>query len=124
MDATRKKIELLWESCGAGDWETFGALLAPDVVYECPQTRERVRGREAYVRYNREFPGDWTATMEALVAEERQGVSRMRFVLGDEVMTGIAFVTFDEQGLVDSVRDYWPEEYEPSANRAHLVERY
>jgi SnoaL-like domain len=124
MGETRKTIESLWQACAGRDWETFGSLLAPDVVYECPQTRERVRGREAYVRFNREFPGDWTASAEAFAAEERRGVSRMRFELEGEVMTGIAFITVDAQGLIDSITDYWPDPYEPPADRAHLVERY
>ncbi len=41
------------------DWDAFATLLAPHVVYECPQTRERVRGRDGLVRFNQEFPGDW-----------------------------------------------------------------
>ena len=40
----------------AREWDAFGALLAPDVVYEIPQTRERIRGRENYVRFNAEYP--------------------------------------------------------------------
>ena len=41
-----------WTAAGARDWETFGDLVAEDVLYQAPQTRERVRGRAAYVRFN------------------------------------------------------------------------
>ena len=41
-----------WAAAGARDWETFGDLVAEDVLYQAPQTRERVRGRAAYVRFN------------------------------------------------------------------------
>ena len=43
----------------ARERDAFGALLAPDVVYEIPQTRKRIRGRENYVRFNAEYPGEW-----------------------------------------------------------------
>jgi hypothetical protein len=38
----------------------LATLLAEEVVYEGPQTRERVRRRANNVRFNVEgFPGDW-----------------------------------------------------------------
>jgi ketosteroid isomerase-like protein len=45
-------IAAYWAAAEARDWETFGALLADDVVYRGPQTREQVRGRDAYIRFN------------------------------------------------------------------------
>ncbi|HEV7761039.1 MAG TPA: nuclear transport factor 2 family protein, partial [Acidimicrobiales bacterium] len=41
------------------DWVGLAELLAEDVVYEIPQTRERIRGRDRYVTFNAEYPGDW-----------------------------------------------------------------
>ncbi len=58
MDAT-DVIAAFWKAMSARDWAGFGALLAPGVVYELPQTRERVRGRDAYVRFNAQYPGEW-----------------------------------------------------------------
>ena len=34
-----------WTAAEARDWDAFRALVAEDVVYEAPQSRERVRGR-------------------------------------------------------------------------------
>jgi hypothetical protein len=47
------------ETMEARNWEAWTALLAEDVVYEVPQTRERVSGRAALLRFNQEYPGDW-----------------------------------------------------------------
>jgi hypothetical protein len=113
-----------WDTCEARDWGAFSALLAADVVYECPQTRERIRGREAYTRFNREFPGDWHLTIDRIVAGDDSAVTQTTFVLDGETMTGIAFLTFDADGKIVKVDDYWPEPYEPPADRAHLSERY
>jgi ketosteroid isomerase-like protein len=57
-------VTAYWTAAEERDWDAFGALVAEDVVYEAPQSRERVRGRNAYVRFNREgCPGDWHLRM-------------------------------------------------------------
>ncbi|MEE1940726.1 nuclear transport factor 2 family protein [Streptomyces sp. TRM 70361] len=122
--SARAVIERYWSAAQARDWDAFGALLAPGVVYELPQTRERVRGREACVRFNAEYPGAWRVTVERVVAEERQAVSWTGFTVDGDTVPGLCFFTLDGDGLIDTVTDFWPEPYEPPAGRGHLVERY
>ncbi len=56
-------VAAYWAAAEARDWEAFGALLADDVIYRGPETREQVRGRDAYIRFNVEgFPYDWHLT--------------------------------------------------------------
>ncbi|MER6673780.1 nuclear transport factor 2 family protein [Streptomyces sp. NPDC000983] len=124
MTDLRKTVEEYWAAAEARDWEAFAGTLAAGVTYEAPLSRERVRGREAYVRFNREFPGDWHVTVEQVVAEPGRAVSRTRFTLGEEVNIGISFFTADDEGRISAVTDFWPEPYEPPANRAHLTERF
>lgn len=121
--STEALLRRYWETCEARDWDGFGALLAPDVVYVVHQTRERVTGREAYVRFNREFPGEWHVTVVRVVADASGGAVWTRFDVGEESMTGLHFLTLAD-GLVSRVDDFWPEPYEPPAGRAHLVERF
>ena len=69
-------VAAYWEAADARDWTRFGELLADDVVYEAPQSRERVRGRDAYLRFNAEgFPGEWRIAVERIVAAELGAVS-------------------------------------------------
>ncbi len=117
-------IGAYWAAAEARDWDTFAALLAPDVVYEVSQTHERVTGREAYLRFNREFPGDWHLQTRRVVADSGGGASWLDFTVGEETMTGISFFTFDEAGLIVSVDDFWPEPYDPPTGREHLTERF
>ncbi|WP_432477236.1 nuclear transport factor 2 family protein [Nocardioides sp. GXQ0305] len=111
------------EALEARDWEGFAATLHPDIVYEAHQTRERVTGREAYLAFNRGFPGDWHLTISRLVADQHGGAVRTDARVGDETMTGIHFFTVAD-GLVSHVDDFWPEPYEPPPGREHLVERW
>ncbi|MEU1557567.1 nuclear transport factor 2 family protein [Streptomyces scabiei] len=120
----RRTVERFWAAAESRDWAAFAGTLAEDVVYELPQTRERIRGRERYVEFNREYPGDWHARIERIVAEPGQVVSRVHVTVGLEEMYAVSFFTGDGDGRIAAVTDFWPEPYEPPAGREHLVERY
>jgi ketosteroid isomerase-like protein len=118
-------VRSFWEGIDDRDWDAVGATLADDVVYEVPQTRERVRGREAVVRFNAEYPGDWNLSITTLVADEHRAATTICFVSpGLPDATGLAFFTVDADGRIATMSDWWPEPYEPPADRAHLVERW
>jgi hypothetical protein len=124
MSSHAGTIHRFWAATEARDWGGLAVLLSPDLVYEMEQTHERVRGREAFVRFFREFPGDWHLDVRRVVADDTGGVSVLDFRLGDEPMVGITFFSFDDEGLVTRLEDVWPEPYEPPADRAHLTERW
>jgi ketosteroid isomerase-like protein len=118
-------ISAYWAAAEARDWDSFGRLLADDVVYVGPQTRERVRGREAYIRFNVEgFPGDWHLAVERIVAGAGQAASWVEFTRANGTETGLCFFELDDRGLIVRITDFWPEPYELPASRSHLVERY
>lgn len=122
MTDLRKTVERFWATAQAREWDAFAETLAEDVVYTLPQTRERISGRERYVQFNREYPGDWRLRIERIVAEPGQVVTWGHFTVRLEEMYGISFFTGDEQ--ITSITDFWPEPYEPPAGRDHLTERY
>ncbi len=124
MTDARDAVSRFWSTCEARDWTAFGQLLADDVVYEAPQTRERVRGREAYVRFNAEYPGDWRIVVERAVGDDRHAATWIRFQVDDKEQPGLCFFDLDERGLIAHLTDFWPEPYEPPPGREHLVERY
>jgi hypothetical protein len=123
---TAEVIRTYWESAEGREWERFAATLHEDVVYDSPQSRERVRGREAYVRFNQEgFTDDWHITLERLVAADRQPATWIVVRRGDgTVQDGLCFFDLDHSGRVTMVTDFWPEPYEVPPSRSHLVERY
>jgi SnoaL-like domain len=119
---TREVILNHWRLANARDWDAFAQLLAPDMTYHVPQTRERIRSGAGYLDMFVTWPGAWTVQIEALVCDEHEAVCRVAFRVGDEVMTGISFFTLSPQGLITAVTDYWPEPYEPPPRASrHLV---
>ncbi|MDG4823191.1 nuclear transport factor 2 family protein [Asanoa sp. WMMD1127] len=112
-----------WAAAEARDWSAFSALLHDDVVYELPQTRERISGRTRYLQFNVEYPGDWHLTVDRVVGAGRQAATWCHFTADGEPAEAVTFFELDEAGLVTSITEFWPAAYEPPAGRAHLMQR-
>jgi hypothetical protein len=118
-------VERFIDTLERRDWDGWAALLHPGVVYELPQSRERIRGRERYLQFNQEFPGDWHLELKVAIADPRNGVAWFLWRIGDSAPEdAMAFFGFDPDGLISSVTDFWPEPYNPPPGREHLVERW
>jgi len=125
--STRDLAERFVASLEARDWDGWVATMQPDVVYEVPQTRERIRGRDRYLQFNREFPGDWHLSPAVTVADDDHAVVVFRWRVGDaeEQEEQEAIVVFGfRDGLIATVTDFWPDPYEPPPGREHLTERW
>jgi hypothetical protein len=105
------------------DWAGFAELLAPDVVYELPQTRERIRGRDRYVTFNAEYPGDWRIEPQVVLGDDAHGALLFRWTLDGESSLAVAFFEHDGS-MITKITDFWPEPYDPPPGREHLVERW
>jgi ketosteroid isomerase-like protein len=125
MISAHEVIAAFWAAAEARDWDVFGALLADDVIYRAPQTREQVRGREAYVRFNAEgFDYDWHAAVRQIVGEGQHAASWVDFTDPGGTQSGLCFFDLGDDGRITRITDFWPEPAELPASRSHLVERY
>ena len=108
----------------ARDWAGVDDVLHPDVVYRLPQTREVVRGRDAYLRWNREYPDVWHLRLVAAYGDELGGAARLSVGIDgeDDDVDALVFVTVADDRLVE-ITDWWPTPYEPDPARAHLATR-
>lgn len=122
-ETTRALVHAFAEALDQRDWDAFAAVLSPDVVYELPQTRERIRGRDRYVQFNAEYPGNWHVEPELVLGEDHNGCLLFRWSLDTTSMLGVAFFEIDGDRIV-KVTDFWPEPYDPPAGREQLVERF
>ena len=126
MTAPGDVVAAYWAAAATRDWDAFGDLVAEDVVYEGPQTRERIRGRAAYVRFNVEgFPGDWRLRVVRIIGEGRGAASWIDFTNADgTTQPGLCFFELNDDNRIARITDFWPDPYELPAQRAHLVERF
>lgn len=121
---TRAAARAYVERAERRDWPGFAALLADDVVYELPQTRERIRGKTAFLRFNREYPGDWHLALRRVIADGPFAAAWIDARVGDQHQDVSVWFECSADGLITRVVDYWPEPYEPPPGREHLVERW
>ena len=118
-------VAAYWAAAEARDWEAFGALLADDVIYHGPQTREQVRGRDPYIRFNVEgFTYDWHLTVQRIVGEGQHAASWIEFTGPEGTQPGLCFFDLADDGMIALITDFWPDPCELPASRAHLAERY
>ena len=90
-------VAAYWAAAEARDWEAFGALLAEDVIYRGPQTREQVRGRDAYIRFNVEgFAYDWHVAVRQIIGEGQHAASWIEFTGHEGTQPGLCFFDLAE----------------------------
>ncbi len=89
----------------------------------CPDTRERIRGRDRYLAFNVGYPGEWHIEPQVVIGDGAHASLLFRWTLGDETSLAIAFFEV-HGGTITKVTDFWPEPYEPPPGREHLVERW
>ncbi|MER6972438.1 nuclear transport factor 2 family protein [Nocardioides sp. NPDC000445] len=114
----RRYLELL----EARDWDAWTALLATDVVYDMPQTRELIKGRASFLEFNQTYPGEWHLTPKVVIADDERAVVWFDWRMGDESGESQTFLEIDA-GRITRVTDFWPEAYDPP-ERTVSVERY
>ena len=119
-------IELVREfyvRMNTNDFHSAGRMLADEYVLEWPQSKERIRGRGNFVAVNEEYPayGRWLFTVNRIVGNETEAVSDVSVTDGTQSARAITFTAVRDGRIVKQV-EYWPEGYEASANRKHLVE--
>ncbi len=124
MTDNRDLVERFIATLEARDWDAWVETMHPDVIYELPQSHERIRGRDRYLQFNQEFPGDWHLSPKVVLADEQHGVVWFTWTVGDSTPDdAMAFFAFSD-GLISSVTDFWPEAYDAPPGREHLVERW
>lgn len=121
---TRRAAHAYIDSLEQRDWQRLTVLLDADLVYEMPQSRERIHGRSKFLQFNREYPGDWHLRVRRVVADGSYAAVWLDVRVGEERMDACVWLDLAESGLICRVTDYWPEPYDPPAGREHVVERW
>jgi ketosteroid isomerase-like protein len=106
----KSTVTEIWRRLQARDWDGLTELLAEDLVIDWPNTRQRIRGRDAYVEFNRAYPEGWTIEVVNVLVQGRIVVSEVRVphsTLGRFDLVSILEV---DNGRVVGGREYWMDE--------------
>lgn len=110
-------LEAAWHAIGARDWQSLEALLDESLEVEFMHTGELIRGASAFVRFNRDYPGDWSVSscsVRPLSAHE--AVSEVCIDLPATRYWAVSFATV-RNGRILRMREYWLETQQPPAHR-------
>ncbi|WP_280151044.1 nuclear transport factor 2 family protein [Piscinibacter sp. XHJ-5] len=112
-----------WRLMATNNFHAVGAVLADDYVMDWPLSNERLRGRERFAAMNSEFPahGPWRFEVHRVVGNDSEAVSDVSVTDGVQHGRAISFFTVRD-GRIHRQVEFWPEPYEPPANRKHLME--
>lgn len=124
--ASDEVVRTLWQAFDRLDFEQAREVLHEDFVCEWPQSRERIRGVDNFIRVNQHYPGRWRIYILKIVAA------------GDEVVTEVEVELTAENGAVRQdravsffklrdgkivyLREYWPEPFAAPDWRSQWVE--
>lgn len=95
----------------------------PDFVLDMPQSRERVRGRDALRTMQERFPAPAPAmTLRRVTGAGRVWVAEADIEYGDDRWQVVVIFELDGQGLIARETRYYTKPFEAPAWRAELVE--
>jgi hypothetical protein len=103
------------------DWEGVSPLLHDEFVREWPQSRERIRGRDNFVAVNRNYPGDWSITVDQVLVDGERAASHVTVHIDGRNEVAVSFYELRD-GLIRRQIEYWPEPYSAPTWRAAWVE--
>lgn len=119
----RPDIRRFWHAVEARDWEAAGNCLTEDFEAVWPQTRERFRGRDVYIRLNAEYPGNWHVRLEETVVEGERAVARVTITDGPAVFYASDFYHLRDGRLAHAL-EYFAEPGAPPYDRSALAGRW
>jgi ketosteroid isomerase-like protein len=100
-------VQALWDRIQARDWAGVGELIAEDLVVEWPVSRERIVGRDNFIRVNAEYPEGWSIRVLRVIADGDTVVSEVEVPhesLG--VFRSVSLWTLRDTKIV-AAREYW-----------------
>jgi ketosteroid isomerase-like protein len=116
-------VRRVWELFQARRWDEALELFAPDFVAEWPHSRERFRGRDAFVAMQRAYPEGWSIEVVGVVAEGDRAASLVRVTQEGEVFHAATFFDVRDGRLARAVELWVTEGAEaPPAWRARFSE--
>ena len=104
----------LYDAMNRRDWEAVAKLVAPDIRCELVLSREIVRGRDAFIAFNTEYPGAWDIAIDQADGDEI--VLRISVTIDGQVEQAIVFFEMRD-GVIVRLSEWWPEYYRPPAWR-------
>ena len=107
----------------SNDFNSVKDVLSNDFVMEWPQSKERIRGADNFAQMNSDYPtkDKWTFRINRILAQGNEVVTQVSLTDREQSAEPVSFFTI-EQGKITKLMEYWPDPFEPNANRRLVTE--
>jgi ketosteroid isomerase-like protein len=102
-------VRELWAAISDRRWDAVTSLCGPGLTYSLPQSGE-VHDRAGYLRMNKEYPGDWRASLDLVIDGGEWVVTEVTIEFPDRTDRGISLFRCRD-GVIVELREYWPEPF-------------
>ncbi|MGY0569906.1 nuclear transport factor 2 family protein [Bradyrhizobium sp. RDM12] len=118
----RLALERHWNASDANDFKTEHEIYNEDAVLDYPQSGERIHGRDNIQESRSVQPNKKRFTVRRIIGSSDLWVSE--FILSYDGMPSYAVSIMEfRDGLVVHETQYFADQFNPGASRAHLVGR-
>lgn len=121
-ERNRRVLERLVEAVNSQDLDTYEAQLREDVVYEWPQSGERIVGRNNIMAINRNYPGLPKVKVRRIVGSGDLWSAETTLDYQGNILHAVSIAEFRD-GKIARDTVYFAEPFEAPAWRAQWVER-
>ncbi len=122
MNDPTAPVTALWDAFDRRVFDDALPWLSSDFVAEWPQTNERIRGPEAFVRLNEFYPGEWTCEVISIEAiETHRVVAVVRISDGKMSLHAVGFYDLLD-GRIEKAVEYFGDDGPPPFDRTRWTE--
>jgi hypothetical protein len=114
----RQLVQDFWTAIESRDWSALRGLLQATFKAEYPQSGEKF-DRSGFVLVNKFYPGSWSIGVSQILDFGRNIVSITTVQTDGRVDHAISFFEI-EDGLINSLREYWVEPFSVPEWRQNL----
>jgi hypothetical protein len=99
-------VTALWTALEARDWKRAESFLAPDVIVEHPDSGRRFHGREAFMTFNRTYPGEWHLAVVRSIAADNEAAVEVAAINNGVREACLGFYTLSD-GQIVQAKEWW-----------------
>ncbi len=116
-------IRRLWDCFSRSAFLEARPFFADSFVADWPVSGERFASPDAFIQVQIEYPGTGTITVVEFLETGNRVFTHCDVHWNGDRTTALSLFTFDNEGLITALTEWWPESYEPPAGREHLAQR-
>lgn len=111
-------VTRFWQYINDASFDKLNEVMNKDASVYLVNTREVFKGREKYIKFNKQYPGRWYAELEESYISEDTiiSVAKVFSPLNNQSSYVVAFFKF-KNGLIQESKEYWSENGEAPKER-------